>query len=303
MHRQHRRYLLSVLLWALLAWTGAAAQDHEEAAADEAPYATLTAALQKGPATIALRDQATLQLPAGHGYLPTREASALMAAMGNAVDDNFIGLVLPVTFFDDAAAAADRWMVSVDFDPVGHIADDDARSWNADELLQNVKEGTEAANAEREKVGVTPLEVVGWIEPPAYDAATQRLVWSIEGRDKGAPADADNTVNYNTYVLGRDGYISLNLITSRADIARQKPLAHQLLAAVAYNDGKRYDQYDASTDKAAAYGLAALVGGVAAKKLGLLAVAAAFLAKSFKFIILGVAAAAAAFRKFFKSKA
>ncbi|MBX3702032.1 MAG: DUF2167 domain-containing protein [Dokdonella sp.] len=301
MSRQHRLSVFIVVLLALLAWAPVWAQDPTDD--DDSGYAALVAALRQGPATIALRDQATLQLPAGHGYLPTREASALMAAMGNSVDDNFIGLILPASFFDDEDAAAESWMVSVDFDPAGYIADDDARSWSADELLHNLKEGTEAANAEREKVGVAPLEVVGWIEPPAYDAATQRLVWSIEGRDKGAPADADNTVNYNTYVLGREGYISLNLITSRADIARQKPLAHQLLAAIAYNDGKRYAQYDATTDKAAAYGLAALVGGVAAKKLGLLAVAAAFFAKFFKLILVGLAVAGGALTRLFRRKA
>jgi uncharacterized membrane-anchored protein len=152
-------------------------------------------------------------------------------------------------------------------------------------------------------MGIPALEVTRWIEPPAYDAATQRLVWSVEGRDKGAAADADNTVNYNTYVLGREGYISLDLITSSSKIEAQKPIARNLLAAVAFNDGKRYADYNASTDKLAAYGLAALVGGVAAKKLGLLAIAAAFLAKSFKLVAIAVVAAGAAIRKFFSRKA
>ena len=71
----------------------------------------------------------------------------------------------------------------------------------------------------------------------------------------------------------------------------------------AYNDGKRYAQYDATTDKAAAYGLAALVGGVAAKKLGLLAVAAAFFAKFFKLILVGLAVAGGALTRLFRRKA
>ena len=51
------------------------------------------------------------------------------------------------------------------------------------------------------------------------------------------------------------------------------------MAAVKFNDGKRYTDFDSSTDKVAAYGLAALVAGVAAKKLGLLAIAGAFFAQ------------------------
>lgn len=68
-------------------------------------------------------------------------------------------------------------------------------------------------------------------------------------------------------------------------------------------DGKRYSDFDASSDKVAAYGLAALVGGVAAKKLGLLALIGAFLAKSFKLVIVGVIAAGTAIRSYFSRKA
>ena len=66
--------------------------------------------------------------------------------------------------------------------------------------------------------------------------------------------------------------------------------AQELLSAVTFNDGKRYTDFDASTDKVAAYGLAALVAGVAAKKLGLLAVAGAFILKFAKVFALGAAA-------------
>jgi uncharacterized membrane-anchored protein len=252
-------------------------------------------ALQRGPRAIALRDQATLKLPEGFGYLPTAEASKLMLSMGNDVDANFIGLIVPLGEKED-------WMVSVDYDPAGYIKDDDAKNWKSDELLQNLKDGTEAGNERREKLGIPGLEVTRWIEPPAYDSTTQRLVWSVEAREKNAAAGAENTVNYNTYVLGRDGYISLDLITSATQIEAQKPIAKQLLAAVSFSDGKRYADFDSSTDKIAAYGLAALVGGLAAKKLGLLAVAGVFLIKFFKIILVAVLAGGATLRKFFTRK-
>jgi uncharacterized membrane-anchored protein len=56
----------------------------------------------------------------------------------------------------------------------------------------------------------------------------------------------------------------------------------------------------ASTDQVAAYGLAALVGGVAAKKLGYLALALAFLAKFAKVAILAVAGLGAVTSRWFK---
>jgi uncharacterized membrane-anchored protein len=67
---------------------------------------------------------------------------------------------------------------------------------------------------------------------------------------------------------------------------------------VNFNEGKRYGDFNSSTDKIAEYGLAALVGGMALKKLGLFAV----LLKFAKPIIVAVGAAGAAVVKFFKGR-
>jgi uncharacterized membrane-anchored protein len=292
--------LLLVPAFAVAQESPAAPQSDAQDAPENAVWAAAEKAMQRGPQTIALRDQATLKLPAGYGFVPTRQASAMMEAMGNGTDPNFIGLILPI---GGDQKDEEEWMISVDYDPAGYINDEDAKKWDADELLSNLKEGTEAGNELRAQHGVAPLEVTRWIEPPAYDSVTQRLVWAAEARDKGAPKSADNTVNYNTYVLGREGYVSLNLITSSSLVETQKPIAKTLLSQVAFIDGKRYADFDSSTDKIAAYGLAALVGGVAVKKLGLLALAAAFLAKSFKLVILAVAGIGVAIKKFFTRKA
>jgi len=63
---------------------------------------------------------------------------------------------------------------------------------------------------------------------------------------------------------------------------------------------KRYEDFNASTDKVAAFGLLALIGGVAAKKLGLLALAGVFLVKFAKVIIAACLGGFAVFRKFFR---
>jgi uncharacterized membrane-anchored protein len=237
--------------------------------------------VQSGPATISLGDQAALALPDGYAFLPREPAAALMESMGNLVDERFLGLVLP--------ASEEAWFVSVQFDPSGYIEDDDASEWDADQLLADLKEGTEASNDRRRELGVPTMTVKGWMEPPAYDSATHRLVWSAEAVSLDAP-DEDPTVNYNTYLLGREGYVSMNLVTTASAVDVHKHSARQLLDALEFNEGKRYQDFDASTDKVAAYGLAALVGGVAAKKLGLLAVIGAFFVKFAKVIILGLAA-------------
>ena len=87
------------------------------------------------------------------------------------------------------------------------------------------------------------------------------------------------------------------MISARSKIVANKPAAQALLAALHFNLGKRYEDFNASTDNVAAYGLAALVGGLAVKKLGLLAVAAAFFAKFAKLAILAFFGILAAVKK------
>ena len=271
------------------------AQDAEpEAEAGNAVWQAASAAMVRGPNSVQLKDQAQLALPAGYGFVPPKEGAAVMDMLGNQTDERFIGLIFPEA--DDAS-----WFVTIDYEPSGYIKDDDAKEWDADELLQNLKDGTEAANDHRRELGVAEIQVTRWVEKPAYDAQTHRLVWSAEAREKSGQ-DTDPVVNYNTYVLGRQGYVSLNLITSSSTIESDKPAAHELLAAVNFNDGKRYSDFDSSTDEVAAYGLAALVGGIAAKKLGLLAAAGLFIAKFAKLIIVGAAAAGAGVVKFLKGR-
>jgi uncharacterized membrane-anchored protein len=122
----------------------------------------------------------------------------------------------------------------------------------------------------------------------------------MSSKEKGAPADAEQGVNYNTYALGREGYISLNFVTDLKDLPAQKPDAQALLGALEFSEGKRYEDFNSSTDHVAEYGLAALVLGVGAKKLGLLAVIAAFALKFAKLIAIGAIAFGAGIMKFFK---
>lgn len=258
--------------------------------------AGVRSAVVKGPASVALRDQASINLPANFGFIPQKEAAAFMKLIGNRTGDEFMGLIVPLE-----ADEGGQWFVSLSYDPAGYIKDDDAKHWDADKLLQNIKDGTEAGNAERARVGVPALVVTRWIQPPSYEPGSHRLIWSAEARRKDG-SDPDPTINYNTYVLGREGYISLNLVTSESHIAADKTEAGQLLAAVDFKSGKRYTDFNSSTDKVAAYGLAALVAGVAAKKLGLLALLGAGILKFAKVIIIAVAAFGAGVVRWFKAR-
>jgi uncharacterized membrane-anchored protein len=250
----------------------------------EAARLGMEAARQKGPLDIPLLQQATLRLPTGYAFVPNPAAARFVAAMGNPVDDSFLGLVLPGEEGED-------WIATVSFEKSGYVKDDDAKSWNVDDMLKSLREGAEEINHARADRGIPELELLGWAEPPAYDAASHRLVWALAVANKGAPPGQPQSVNYNTHALGREGYVSLNLVASRDELERRKPVAQTLLAALEFNQGKRYEDFDADTDHAAEFGLAALVGGaMVAKKFGLFALAGLFVAKFGKLAAIAAAA-------------
>ena len=255
-----------------------------KAAAEAAKAASIA-----GPSDVTLADQAVLKLPAGMVYVPQPAAGRLMEAMGNSRDPQLLGLV----------RGGDGWVILVAYEASGYVKDDDAKNWNVDDLFKSLKDGTEEGNKRRKEMGFPPLEIVGWVQKPNYDATSHRLVWSMAARNPGE-SEADQSVNYNTYALGREGYVTLNLITARATVDQDKPAAHTLLSALQFKDGKRYEDFNASTDKMAEYGLAALVAGVAAKKFGLIAVILAFAAKFAKVLLLAGAGVAAVVAKFFR---
>jgi uncharacterized membrane-anchored protein len=280
---------------AVRAQAGAPAESAASAA--EAAFEDARRAALSGPLDVPLATQGRLKLPAGHAFVPQPQAGRMLRAMGNpGQDPKLLGLIFP----QDQDEAHSGWFMTVRFEDSGYIKDDDARDWNADELLKSYREGTEASNEERLKMGASAIEVLGWAEKPRYEAAAHRLQWAMSSREKGAPANEPQSVNYNTYVLGREGYFTMNLVTGLAQLPAHKPAAETMLAALAFDDGKRYADFSASTDRVAEYGLAALVVGVAAKKLGMIALAGVFLAKFAKVIVVSLALLGGGASKFFK---
>jgi uncharacterized membrane-anchored protein len=279
--------LLAVCALALSASLAPAlAQDDTSKAArieaeGKAAYAAANKVAQTGPVSIKLSDQAEIALPAGYIFVPQPEAGRVMRANGNSEGNDLLGLFFP-------AGNGRHWFATIEFKKSGYVKDDEAKNWDADALLKNLQEGTEAGNADRIERGFQPFEVTGWVEPPAYDAATHRLVWSAKVRNKNDASD-EGSINYNTYALGRDGYFSLDLITAPGAIATDKADARTLLASIAFANGKTYADFNSSTDHIAEFGIAALIGGVAVKKLGLLAVAGVFLLKAWKIVLIGLA--------------
>jgi uncharacterized membrane-anchored protein len=289
---------LAALLALCMAISPAAAQTNPQdkvIAEQRAAWEAAKHAATSGPAQIKLGDQGSFQINADEAFIPAAEANRIMASLGNGTSPARYGLVV-------SPKKETNWIVDISWIEEGYVRDGDAKEWQPDQLLENLKDGTERGNAERIARGFPAIEVTGWIEKPAYDAANHRLVWSLGLRNKNGKPGEPQTVNYNTYALGRQGYFSLDLITSSDSIGTDKQAARDLLGSLNYGSGKRYTDFNGSTDKVAAYGLAALIGVVAVKKLGLLAMAGVFLLKIWKLGLIAIAAAGAAIRRFFRRK-
>ena len=250
---------------------------------------------QEGPAKLDLGHGASIDLPENFGYLAQPEAGKLMEKMGNLYNDDLIGLIAPKA--EDA-----EYFVTLRYEESGYVKDDE--ELDAEEILEAMREGEEEYNAERKKLGFPPIHAAGWGEKPHYDRARHHLVWglTVESPD-GA------SVNYATRVLGRNGYVSLNLVTDPKDLAKDKPAAALLLSKTSFNPGKRYEDFDSSTDKVAEYGLTGLVLGGAglglakAAKLGVLAkfskVIIAALIAGKKFVVIALIAIGAFLKRLF----
>jgi len=252
---------------------------------------------QPGPVKIPLGHQLTLDLPAEHVYLNPKDAKILLEKSGNFVGDGFLGIILPK---DDTGKS--NWWVSLNFEDEGYVKDDE--KINADDLLKSMKDGLEDYNKEREEKGFPPLFIDGWSDPPRYDKTLHHLVWALD-----VHSTRGKSSNYSTRILGRKGFVSINLVTDPTTLATDKPEVEKILTHTTFDSGARYADFNTKTDKVASYGLAALIAGgagVAALKIAKIGIFAKFgkviillLAKFFKIIVGAFVALGLAIKRLF----
>ena len=284
--------IVAALLAAALAAPEARATD---AAADAAAEALLRG-LHYQTGDIALPAAgATLHVQPGFRYLGHDDTRTVLEKLwNNPPDDSVLGLLVP----ENAPLESDHsWAVLVTYSDDGYVSDADAAKIDYDEILADMKEATADGNPSRKEAGYDEIEIVGWAQPPRYDAAGKRLYWARELALKGG--SAQNTLNYDIRVLGRAGYLSMNAIAGMNDLALVRDGMTRVLPMAEFDAGKRYADYKPGTDKAAAYGLAALVGGGLAAKAGLFAKLGVLLLAMKKFVVVGLVALGALLKKLF----
>ena len=289
--------LLTALLCLTLSGLTAAAPAEEKAAAPEMTAEQFLAQLhlQRGKITLP-GGIATLDLPANFRYLsPTDAERVLVDAWGNPPGMVSLGMIVPAK---TSVLERDSWGVIVTYEKEGHIKDDDADSIKYDELLKDMQASVLENNAERKKQGYPGIHLMGWAEKPSYAKDTHKLYWAKDLMVDGGA----HSLNYNVRVLGREGVLNLNAIASMQQIEAIKKEMQQVTAFTEFTEGNRYTDFDSKTDKVAEYGLAALVAGGVASKLGLFGKLLALLLAFKKVLLLAVVGGGAAIVKFFTGK-
>jgi len=242
----------------------------------------------RGPATARLGSAAQIEVPVGFVFIDGKTLRALLKAGGNPVSGDELGSLEPTNA---------EWSVMFRFHDIGYVKDDDKDKLDADKLLQDYREGTEAANKMRAQAGSPPIHVVGWEQPPKYNPITHNLEWAIRGECEGRPI-----LNYDTRLLGRKGVMQVKLIVSPDEFAATLPAFTNLLATHKFQTGESYAEYRPG-DKLAKYGLAALITGgaaVGAAKLGLFAWLVPFLKKAWFLVVAAVVAVANVIKRIFR---
>lgn len=242
---------------------------------------------------------ATLAVPKGFKYLNPEDTKMVLEDLwGNPPSSEpSLGMLFPI---DDGPNTDSSFAIDITYSEEGYIDDSDASSIDYDELLETMREDTKLANERRVELGYEPVYLLGWASPPFYDEASKKLHWAKELRFGESES---NTLNYNIRVLGRKGYMNLNVIGEMDVLPEVQANIDDILPSITFNEGNRYADFNPDLDKVAAYGIGGLIAGKVLAKTGLLATIGLFLAKAWKLLVVGAIAVFAGIRRLFGGKA
>ncbi|CAN5411579.1 DUF2167 domain-containing protein [soil metagenome] len=236
------------------------------------------------------KNLATLIVPAGFKYVSGRQADDILVKLwANPPQSGSLGMLFPIQY---GPADYSSWAVDISFVEEGYVSDEEANEMDFDEIEKDMLETAVETSNEREDAGYGKMQFLGWAKQPFYDSKNKKLHWAMKF-DIGQ--EGVYSLNYNIRMLGRRGYLMLNIIGSVDQLAEIEPHIEGILASVNFNETHSYADFDPEYDKVAAYGIGALVAGKLLAKAGFWVA----IVKFWKVIALGAVAAGAAIKKFF----
>lgn len=238
-------------------------------------------------------DVAKIIIPEGYKFLDRDQAQRVLSDIwGNPYDDSVMGLLLK----EDESPVETSYAIEISYSEEGYIEDDDAQDMDYDDLLSEMQSDVKESNPERSKLGYGTVDLIGWATKPYYDQDNKKLYWAKELLFED---EETSTLNYNIRVLGRKGFMNLNVIGDMDTLEDVENNLDPILGSVSFNTGYKYSEFDPDFDDVAAYGIGGLIAGKILAKAGFFAL----ILKFWKFIAIGGIALIAGVKKmFFGSK-
>jgi uncharacterized membrane-anchored protein len=239
---------------------------------------------QGGPGVAEIGDGlAQIELAEGYIFLDRTGTKQLMELTENPLSGAEQATV-------SSASGDSYWFLVFEWDPIGYVDDTEGHSLDADAILSSIRQGTAAANKERERRGWTPINIVGWREAPHYDPSTNNLTWAILAENEG-----QKSINRIVKLLGRRGVMTATLVSGIEELDSASKQVDDLLAGYSFTSGNTYAEFVPGSDRMAEIGLTALIAGGA----GAVLVKTGILARFWKLIVVGAAGLVGAIGRFF----
>ncbi len=243
---------------------------------------------------------AKLIVPKGFKYLNGKDSEMILTDIWGNPPSNFQDRSLGLIFPENTSPFIDSsYAINITYTEDGYVNDEDAKSIDYDELLSTMQEDCINENPYRKERGYEAIYLIGWASPPFYDEENKKLHWAKELQFGDYE---DHTLNYNIRILGRKGYLQLNVIGNMnvlGEVTRDNDI---ILNSVNFTEGNQYDDFNPDYDKVAAYGIGALIAGKAIAKVGVFAKLGILLAKFWKIIAVGFVGLLAGIKKIFSKK-
>lgn len=223
---------------------------------------------------------AQLTVPAGFKFLNAEQSKYIISELWHqAPQPDLAGMLFPDW---GGPGVKNSYSIIINYEPRGFVKDNDAHKIDYRQVLQILQRDEVEENDQRQSMGYAPVHLIRWVQQPAYDKTNNELYWIKELQQGNSH---EHTVSYNIRVLGRKGILSINAEGASSNLLLKNDF-NKVLHIASFTTGNRYEDFDASTDKVAAWTTGTLVTGkVLTKSSSIFAVLGRYL----NLIVLGLA--------------
>jgi len=199
-----------------------------------------------GPTALHMTGGSTFHIPQGYEMLAPPDSVKFIQLQGNVTTDadNY-------DYILQSQSTNNNWFSVLVYDDSGHVDDDD--NIDADQLLATARSNNQAENVVRSQHGLYNMNLTGWAIKPNYNQQTHRLEWAFNFLN----SNGTSTVNWNTRLLGRTGYMDVIVVDDPNALARDIPDFNNAISGLSFDPNQQYSDYKQG-DKLATYGLMGL---------------------------------------------